>query len=93
MTIYAPKGTHAAYAEPFSQYGKGSGRSWDGESGQKTFSSEFETIIRRGTRVDVTSIKRSGGVIEVELEHHPERGYDLFQQDPDEWTGPKKRMA
>lgn len=23
----------------------------------------------------------------------PEAGYDLFQQDPDEWTGPKKRMA
>ena len=93
MTIYAPKGTHAAYAEPFSQFGNGAKRSWDGESGQKTFSSEFETIIQRGARFDVTSIKRSGGVIEVELEHHPERGYDLFQQDPDEWTGPKKRMA
>ena len=29
--------------------------------------------------------------VHVVLELHPEQGYDKFQQDPEEWTGPKDK--
>jgi hypothetical protein len=29
-------------------------------------------------------------IMDVDMELHPEKGYDLFQQDSSEWTGSKK---
>lgn len=60
FNIFCPEGTKGIYAEPFSAFGNGNGLSWDGESGQSSFSSEMETLLQRGTkfkilRVDVTT--------------------------------------
>ena len=49
-------------------------------------------IIQRGAYYKITKIERSGsGTIFVDMEAHPEQGYDLFQQDPTEWTGSTKK--
>jgi len=58
MKIYCPAETKAMYAEPFSKYGKGAKRDWDGESRQEYFSGEFETILQRGTRMQITNLTR-----------------------------------
>ena len=88
MNVYAPSGTQMMYAEPFSAFGNGGGSSWDGISPQSSFGSESEMIIQRGAYFKITKIERSGsGTIFVDMEVHPEQGYDLFQQDPAEWTG------
>lgn len=69
MNIYAPKGTKAMYAEPFSAYGRGDQRGWDGLSGQSSFGSEFETILQQGTRFRIVKIERTGtGTIYMDLE-------------------------
>ena len=94
MEIYCPAGSEMMYAEPFSAFsGAGySGHGWDGEKGQRSFGHEPEMILQRGgyyTAADV--YKGDDGKMHVVLELHPERGYDKFQQDPEEWTGPKDR--
>lgn len=91
MRIYVPQGTQAAYVEPFSHYGVGvngksgmndsDGLRWDGTSGQRSFGSEDETIIQRGASYTCTRIERIGYTIHVEMEVHPEDGYDLFGQE------------
>ena len=68
LTIYCPEGTEALYAEPFSQYGEGDGRRWDsarpdGKSTQSNFSSEFETILQRGTELQIIEAKDNSGDI------------------------------
>ena len=70
FTIYCPEGTEALYAEPFSQYGGGDGRRWDsvrsdGKSSQGFFSDEFETILQRGTEMQVIEAKNDGGRISI----------------------------
>lgn len=87
MNVYAPSGTQMMYAEPFSAFGNGGGSGWDGISPQSSFGSESEMIIQRGTYFRITKIEKSGGTIFVDMEVRPEKGYDLFQQDPAEWTG------
>ncbi len=91
MNIYAPSGTQMMYAEPFSAFGCGGGSHWDGISKQNSFGSESEMIIQRGASYTITKIERSGGTIFVDMEVHPERGYDTFQQDPAEWKGSTKK--
>ena len=68
MNIYAPKGTKAMYVEPFSAYGKGYGRPWDGVSKQKSFGTEFETIFQQGTEMRITKVERSNGTLYIDLE-------------------------
>ena len=69
MNIYAPTGTKMMYAEPFSAYGNGSGKSWDGKEKQRTYGREFETILQQGTQFRVTKVERRGmGTIFVDLE-------------------------
>lgn len=80
LRIFLPSGTNAIYAEPFSAYGYGGGRNWDGVSEQSSFGTEFETIIQRGTSFTCTKIERSGYRLSIELEAHPEDGYDLWGQ-------------
>lgn len=59
INIFAPKGTHAMYAENFSAFGSGaSSASWDGVSRTKYFSKEFETIAQRGTQMRITKIQK-----------------------------------
>jgi SPP1 gp7 family putative phage head morphogenesis protein len=91
MNIYAPKGTQMMYAEPFSDFGSGAKRSWDGVTGQTSFGGEAEVIIQRGASYTVTKVEKTGGKIYIDLELHTENGYDLIQQDPAEWTGSTKR--
>lgn len=55
LEICAPAGTKAIYAEPFSEYGDGDGRSWDGAASQDSYSREFETIVQRGTSLTIIS--------------------------------------
>lgn len=68
MNVYAPKGTKMMYAEPFSAFGNGSGRSWDGISKQSSFGSESEIILQQGTSFRITKIERTGGKLYVDLE-------------------------
>lgn len=91
LNIYAPSGTQMMYAEPFSRFGNGSKLAWDGVQTQSSFGYESEMIIQRGASYTITKIEKSGGTIYIDMEVHPEEGYDLFQQDPSEWTGSKKK--
>lgn len=68
MNVYAPAGTKMMYAEPFSQYGQGAKRSWDGISPQYSFGSESEMIFQRGTTFRVTKVEKSGGKIYIDIE-------------------------
>lgn len=83
MNIYAPKGTQMMYAEPFSAFGNGGGKSWDGISPQSTFGYESEMIIQRGASCTITKIEKSGGTIFIDVEVHPERGYEFVEDMPD----------
>lgn len=77
MNVYAPKGTKMMYAEPFSAFGNGSGRSWDGVAKQSTFGSESEIILQQGTSFRITKVEKTGGKlyvnIEVILQNTPQR--------------------
>lgn len=68
MNIYAPKGTKAAYVEPFSAFGCGEKRSWDGVSRFSTYSSEHETLFQRGTRMRITKVYEEGGKTYIDCE-------------------------
>ncbi len=68
MNVYAPKGTKMMYAEPFSAFGNGSGRAWDGVAKQSSFGSEAEIILQQGTSFRITKVERSGGKLYVDIE-------------------------
>lgn len=68
INIYAPKGTQMMYVEPFSAFGNGSGKSWDGISAQSTFGQESEIILQQGTSFKITKVERSNGKLYVDLE-------------------------
>lgn len=66
--IYCPKGTKMMYAEPFSHYGAGDKRNWDGKKPQTDFGYEDETIIQRGTKFRVTKVEKVGSKLSFEIE-------------------------
>lgn len=66
--IYAPRGTKMMYAEPYSSFGNGSGRSWDGIAKQSTSGSENEIILQRGTTFRVTKVEKSGNTWYIDVE-------------------------
>ena len=66
--IYAPRGTKMMYAEPYSSFGNGSGRSWDGIAKQSTFGSESEIILQRGTTFRVTKVEKNGNTWYIDVE-------------------------
>lgn len=68
MNVYVPRGTKMMYAEPFSAFGNGSGRSWNGIDRQSTFGSESEIILQQGTSFRVTKVEKSGGKLYVDIE-------------------------
>lgn len=79
MNIYAPKGTQMMYAEPFSAFGNGGGKLWDGVSAQSSFGYESEMIIQRGAAYTITKIEKSGSTIFIDVEVHPEQGYEFVE--------------
>jgi hypothetical protein len=81
INFYAPRGTQMLYASDVGAFGKG----------------ENEMILQRGGTYEITKIywgkdatDGNKDKIFVDMEIHPEVGYDLFQQDPSEWTGSTK---
>lgn len=66
--IYCPSGTKMIYAEPFSHYGEGSKRLWDGISKQSSFGSESEVIIQKETLFRITKIDLKGSKWYVDVE-------------------------
>lgn len=81
INFYAPQGSQMLYASDVGAFGK----------------SENEMILQRGGSYKITKIywgkdatDGNKNKIFVDMEIHPEDGYDLFQQDPNEWKGSKK---
>lgn len=68
FNIYAPRGTKMMYCEPFSEYGYGDKRSWDGVSSQSLFGYESEILIQRGTKFRITKVQKSGGQWYIDVE-------------------------
>lgn len=68
LNIYAPSGTQMMYAEPFSAFGNGSGKSWDGIAKQSSFGQESEIILQQGTTFRVTKVEKTPGMIYIDLE-------------------------
>lgn len=68
LNIYAPKGTQMMYAEPFSAFGNGSGKSWDGYKTQASFGNESEIILQQGTTFRITKVEKSNGKLYFDLE-------------------------
>lgn len=68
LRIIAPKGTKAMYVEPFSAYGDGDGRQWDGKKKQESVGEENETIMQRGTTYKVIDVHGMDGIKTITLE-------------------------
>ena len=68
LNIYAPSGTKMMYVEPFSAFGDGDKKKWDGKSSQSIFGSELETILQQGTQFNITKIEKKNSKIYVDLE-------------------------
>ena len=68
LNIYAPSGTQMMYVEPFSAFGNGGGKSWDGISKQSSFGQESEIILQQGTTFRVTKVEKTPGTIYLDLE-------------------------
>lgn len=68
LNIYAPKGTQMMYAEPFSAFGNGTGRQWNGNDLQSSFGNEAEIILQQGTKFRITKIEKSNGKLYFDLE-------------------------
>lgn len=74
LNIYCPKGTRAAYAEPFSEYGSYHdsgvccpGKNWNGAS-KPTSLNENEIILQRGTQFRITKAEYTHGKWYIDLE-------------------------
>ena len=80
--IYAPKGTHAIYAEPQSFFGKTIGhmeKLYSPGMSYRGVGSEAEVIIQRGTKFRITKIEQVGpGRYEVEMEIVEQPDYFKF---------------
>lgn len=81
INFFAPKGSQMLYASDVGAFGKG----------------ENEMILQRGGTYEITRIYWGTDATDgnrrkifVDMDIHPEAGYDLFQQDPNEWTGSRK---
>lgn len=68
LNIYAPSGTQMMYVEPFSPFGNGGGKNWDGIAKQGSFGQESEIILQQGTKFRVTKVEKTPGMIYIDLE-------------------------
>lgn len=68
FNVYMPKGTKAMYCEPFSAFGCGSGKAWNGLSTQDIFGHESEILLQRGTKLRVTKVEKYHGKWYIDVE-------------------------
>lgn len=68
LNIYAPSGTQMMYVEPFSAFGNGGGKNWDGIAKQGSFGQESEIILQQGTKFRVTKVEKTPSMIYIDLE-------------------------
>lgn len=68
FNIYVPRGAKLMYCEPFSAFGNGNGRHWDGKSRQSSFGDESEILIQRGTKFRITKVEKAGGKWYIDVE-------------------------
>lgn len=68
LNIYAPKGTKMAYVEPFSAFGDGAGKNWDGITTQSSIGYEAEMLLQRNTTFKVIKVEKSGSQWYIDLE-------------------------
>ena len=68
LNIYAPKGTKMAYVEPFSAFGHGDGKNWDGIREQSSIGYEAEMLLQRNTKFRVIKVEKSGSQWYIDLE-------------------------
>lgn len=68
LNIYAPSGTQMMYVKPFSAFGNGGGKNWDGIAKQGSFGQESEIILQQGTKFRVTKVEKTPGMIYIDLE-------------------------
>lgn len=68
LNIYAHSGTQMMYVEPFSAFGNGGGKNWDGIAKQGSFGQESEIILQQGTKFRVTKVEKTPGMIYIDLE-------------------------
>lgn len=68
LNIYAPSGTQMMYVEPFSAFGNGGGKNWDGIAKRGSFGQESEIILQQGTKFRVTKVEKTPGMIYIDLE-------------------------
>ena len=80
ILIFAPTGSKGIYSEPFSHYGDGAGRRWDGKSEQRSIGYEQEYIFQRGGWYDIIDVKKTYRGVQVTYLHRPEKGYDTYDQ-------------
>lgn len=73
LNIYAPKGTKMMHVEPFSEYGEGFQRAWDGISEQSSISGEAEMLLQRETKFMITKVERSNGTIYIDMDVEGQR--------------------
>ena len=66
--ILLKKKTRAIYAEPFSRFGAGAGKDWDGLSPQTYFSSEDEIIIQKGGTLKFLQFHNQNGKLIIDCE-------------------------
>lgn len=66
--IYCPKGTKMLYCEPFSAFGNGAGRAWDGLAKQTYFGHESEMLLQQGTVFRIVKAEYTGGRWFIDLE-------------------------
>lgn len=66
--IYCPKGTKMLYCEPFSAFGNGAGRAWDGLAKQAYFGHESEMLLQQGTVFRIVKAEYTGGRWYLDLE-------------------------
>lgn len=63
FNIFVPKGTKGAYCEPFSAFGNGFGKGWNGidKVAAADISQEAEILLQRDLKYKVTGVRRLGG--------------------------------
>lgn len=80
INAYIPAGSHASYAEPFSMFGYGAGKNWDGSpetTSNKSFG-EFELIVQRGSTFKITKVVQDAdGTLYIDVDVHTANKSDL----------------
>ncbi|MBP5093156.1 MAG: hypothetical protein J6332_03820 [Abditibacteriota bacterium] len=89
LKIFVPKGASAGYVEPVSSNGSiyigektGFDINWNGIMKALRLSDEMEILLQRGRSYTVRKMYyEPNGRLYIELDLHPEDGYNLFGQD------------